>query len=78
MKKLATHEGRVETGDVSLPSDEDIPDEGRVNILLPDLDPERTYKVMSPRLVHPEQAKDFVHEVIEGTPDDGPDDGHSE
>ena len=62
MKELATHEGRVENGDVTLPSDEGISDQGSLNILLPDLDPQRTYKIMSPRFAHPEEAKDFVKE----------------
>jgi len=59
----------VESGDVTLPSEEKTPDETGVNVLLPDLDPQRTYKVMSPRLAHQEEAKDFVHEVIEEAPD---------
>jgi hypothetical protein len=70
MKKLTTHEGELENGDVTLPSLDDIPDQGRMHIWLPDLDPQRTYQVMSPRLAHPEQAEDFVHEIIEETPDD--------
>ena len=71
MKKVATHEGRVENGDVTFHEDENIPDENGVTVLLPDLDPQRTYNVMSPRLAHPEEAKDFVDEVIEETPDTG-------
>ena len=68
--KSSLHEGRVENGDVTLLEEEDIPDENGVTVLLPDLDPQRTYKVMSPRLAHPEQAKDFEEQVIDGTQDD--------
>jgi hypothetical protein len=47
-------------------NEEEDASESGVMVLLPDLDPRRIYKVMSPRLVHPEQAEDFVKEVIEG------------
>jgi hypothetical protein len=67
MRKRATEESMVESGDVTLPAEEEISDETGVNVLLPDLDPQRTYKVMSPRLAHPEQAKDFVKQVIDET-----------
>ena len=69
MRKHATDESMVESGDVTLPAEAEIPDETGVNILLPDLDSQRTYKVMSPHLAQPEQAKDFVHEVTEESPD---------
>ena len=72
MKRVGTREGRVENGDNRLLSDEGISVESNVNIVLPDLDPQRTYKVMSPRLARPEQAKDFVHQVVEEVPDTGP------
>lgn len=65
MRKLATYEGVVENGDVTLPPDDDIPENTGVDVLLPEPDPQRTYKVLSPRLAHPEQAKDFLKEVIE-------------
>ena len=67
MRKLATNNRIVEDPDVILPAEEDTPDQIAGEVLLPDLDPQRTYKVMSPRLAHPEQAKDFVKEVIEQT-----------
>ena len=69
MKKLATHQDLVENEGVTLPANEDICDETGVTVLLRDLDPQRTYNVMSPRLAHPEEAKDFVHDVIEEAPD---------
>ena len=69
MRKRAKDENMVESGDVRLPVDEEIPSETGVDVLLPDLDAQRTYRVMSPRLAHKNQAKDFVHEVIEEAPD---------
>lgn len=67
MRKLATYEGIVENGHVTLPPDADIPDKTRVYVLVPDAAAHRTYKVMSPRLAHPEQAKDFELQVIDET-----------
>ena len=69
MRKLATYEGVVENGHVTLPPEADIPENTRVYVLVPDADARRTYKVMSPRLVHPEQAKDFELQVIEDATD---------
>ena len=71
MRKPATDESVVENGRVASPLEADVTDETTL-IVLPDLDPQRTYAVVSPRLAHKEQAKDFVLEVIEETPDDGP------
>jgi len=70
MRKRATEESMVESGDDTLPADEEISDQTGVKVLLPDLDPKRTYKVMSPRLAHPEQSKDFEKQVIDETQDD--------
>lgn len=63
MRRLATYEGVVENGHVTLPPDVDIPEKTRVYVLVPDRD--LTYKIMSPRLANPEQAKDFEKEVID-------------
>lgn len=71
MRKLATYEGVVENGHVTLPPDADIPEKTRVYVLVPDADAQRKHKVMSPRLAHPEQAKDFELQVIEDTTDAG-------
>jgi hypothetical protein len=71
MRKLATYEGVVENGHVTLPPNADIPDQTRVYVLVPDADAKRIPRVLSPRLVHPDQAKDFVKEVLEDTTDVG-------
>jgi len=68
MRRLATYEGVVENGHVTLPPDVDIPDETRVYVLVPDVDTQRTFQILSPRLVDRTQAKDFVKEVVEETP----------
>jgi len=71
MRKLATYEGVVENGHVTLPPDADIPERTHVYVLVPDADAHGPDKVMSPRLAHPEQAKDFELEVIEDSDDAG-------
>lgn len=68
MRKLTTYEGIVENGQVTFPPDADIPNKTRVYVLVPRAD--RTYKIMSPRLANPEQAKDFLKlEVIDESDD---------
>lgn len=65
MRKLATYEGVVENGHVTLPPEADIPDNTRVYVLVPDAGALRTHKIMSPRLAHQEQAKDFELQIID-------------
>jgi hypothetical protein len=69
MRKLATYEGIIENGRVTLPPNTEIPDKTRVYVLVPDAEMQRTFRIMSPRLAHPEQAKDFEKQIIENTPD---------
>ena len=69
MRKLSTYEGVVENGHVTLPPNADIPEKTRVYVLVPDVETQRTLHIRSPRLVHPEQAKDFKMEVIEDAND---------
>ena len=71
MRRLATYEGVVENGRVTLPPNADIPEKTRVYVLVPDVETQRTPHIASPRLVHPEQAKDFEMQVIEDTTDAG-------
>jgi hypothetical protein len=68
MSKVATYEGVVENGHVTLPPEAEIPDKTRVYVLVPN--PDNTYKVLSPRLATPEQARDFLKlEVINESDD---------
>jgi hypothetical protein len=69
VRKLETYEGVVENGHVTLPPNADIPDKTRVYVLVPDVVTQKTLHIPSPRLVHPEQAKDFEMQVIEDTSD---------
>jgi hypothetical protein len=69
MRKLATYEGIIENGRVTLPPNTDIPDKTRVYVLVPGAETQPTLHVATPRLVHPEQAKDFEMQVTEDTAD---------
>ena len=71
MRKLETYVGVVENGHVTLPPNADIPEQTRVYVLVPDAETQRPPRIASPRLVHPEQAKDFEMQVIEDTTDAG-------
>jgi hypothetical protein len=71
MRRLATYEGIVENGHVTLPPNVDIPEKTRVYVLVPDLETRKTFNIPGARLVHPEQAKDFEMQVIEDTTDGG-------
>jgi hypothetical protein len=69
MRKLVTYEGVVENGHVALPENASIPEKTRVYVLVPDGKPCQAPNIASPRLAHPEQAKDFEIQVIEETTD---------
>ena len=69
--KGATYEGIVENGNVRLPDGIHLPELTKVYVVVPDVEPQRVVHLRSPRLVHPEQAKDFIKEVIEEESDAG-------
>ena len=61
---VATFEGVVENGQIRLPTNFRLPDKTRVYVVVPDLEVKPVAHIFSPRLVHPEQAKDFEKEVV--------------
>lgn len=69
MRKLATYEGIIENGRVSLPPNADIPEKTRVYVLVPDSETFSTPRVASPHLANPAQAKDFEKLIIEDITD---------
>jgi len=62
--KVVTYEGIVENGCVHLPAEAGVPEKSRVYIVVPGPEAQRIARIWSPRLVNPEQAKDFVKEVL--------------
>lgn len=69
--KVATYEGIVAGGSARLPEEVKLPENARVYVVVPDAEPQSVVHLRSPRLVHPEQAKDFIKEVIEEESDAG-------
>jgi hypothetical protein len=66
---VTTFEGIVENGQIRLAANVRLPDQTKVYVVVPALDDKMVARIVSPRLVHPE---DFVHlkkEMIEGIPD---------
>lgn len=72
---LLTLEGIVENGRIRLREDVALPERATVYVIVPDVDatlPRRpAARIASPRLARPEQATDFVKQVIEGPADAG-------
>jgi hypothetical protein len=65
MTSVRTYEGRVEDGQIRLRGNIALPDETRVYVVVPEMADDQPTGIRSPRLVHPEQAGDFVKEVLE-------------
>ena len=62
---IQTYEAVYENGAIQLPENVRLPEHTRGYIVVPELEAGRAYRVRSPRLVHREQAADFVVEVVE-------------
>ena len=67
---VTTIEGVVENGQIRLPAAVRLPERTKVYVVIPDVEVQTTAYIGSPRLVHPEQAVDFIKEVIEESSDD--------
>lgn len=65
--KITTIEATVENGKVILPENVHLPEKAKVYVVVPGFDREPAFHIESPRLAHPEQASDFIKEVIEET-----------
>lgn len=69
--QVTTFEGVVENGQIRLVTSFRLPEKTKVYVVVPDLEFEPVARIVSPRLVHPEQAKDFRKVIIEDQPDAG-------
>ena len=66
--KVVTYEGIVENGSIRIVDGELLPEKAKVYVIVPGVyesEGLRVVHVRSPRLAHPEQAKDFVKEVTD-------------
>ena len=67
--KITTAEPVVENGHLDASKAVPVPEAPQIHIVLPPLDPTRTYHFRSPRLKNPEDAAMFVKVVVEEKPD---------
>jgi hypothetical protein len=67
--KVTTFEGIIENGQIRLPANVRLPEKTKVYVVVPDIETLSIAYVGSPRLAHPEQARDFEKQVIEETND---------
>ena len=65
--KITAYEGVVENGCVQLAGGVVLPEKAKVYVVVPEdvveIEVQPVSHIASPRLVHPEQAKDFAKEV---------------
>ena len=66
---ILTVEGIVENGQIRLRDNVTLPEHTKVYVVIPDVATVPQAHVYSPRLVHPEQAADFVKQIIEASAD---------
>jgi hypothetical protein len=66
---IATFEGVVEQGRIRLKADVHLPEKTKVYVIIPEMQIERSVRIFSPRLAHPEQAADFELEIVEESTD---------
>mgnify|MGYP001371799575 CR=1 FL=1 len=64
---ITTYEGVVEKGKIRLKMGVRLPEKAKVYVIVPDLQFEKTARVLTPRLANPAQAADFKMEVSEDT-----------
>lgn len=62
---IATFEGFVKDGQIRLRGNVTLPEDSEVYVVIPDFEAVPRAHVLSPRLVHPEQAADFAKQVIQ-------------
>ena len=68
---ISTFEGTVENGQIRLRDDVSLPEHAKVYVVIPDFEAAPQAHVYSPRLAHPQQAADFVKQIVEVDTDDG-------
>lgn len=65
---VTTFEGIVENGEIRLKTNIRLPEKTKVFVVIPDYEARRVARIVTPRLVHPEQIIDFKKEVVEELP----------
>lgn len=62
---LMTLEGVVKDGQIRLKSEIDLPENAKVYVIFPEIQSSGTLYYRGGHLVHPEQAKEFILEMID-------------
>jgi len=62
---ISTFEGIVKDGQIRLRDKVRLPENTEVYVVIPDFESAPGARALSPRLVHPEQASDFVKQIVE-------------
>ncbi len=62
--KVSTYEGTVENGQIKLSEGVHLPEHAKVYVILPGVEETSVIHIWSPHLAKPEQAADFMKEVI--------------
>jgi hypothetical protein len=62
---ITTYEGVVEKGKIRLKMGIRLPEKAKVYVVVPDLQIEKTARVLTPRLANPAQVRDFKMEISE-------------
>jgi len=65
---ILTYEGVVEQGQIRLKTNIRLPEHTRVFVVIPEIRVEQVARIPSPRLAHPEQARDFEMEILKEAP----------
>jgi hypothetical protein len=68
---VTTFEAVVENGQIRLPLHVHLPENAKVYVVAPSVEPEPIATLASPRLAHPDQAEDFKMEIVEEGHNDG-------
>lgn len=68
--QITTYEGVVENGQIRLKLPINLPEQAKVYVIIPSLEMKPAARIYSPRLAHPEQAIDFIKEIVEEVTDD--------
>lgn len=69
--RVAAYEAVVENGQIKLSEPVVLPEHAKVYVVVTGVEAGTTLHMRSPRLAHPEQAVDFVMEVVEEPQDAG-------
>lgn len=67
--KVTSFEGIIENGQIKLPANVRLPEKTKVYVVVPEVESRSVAYIGSPRLLHPEQARDFDKQVIEESND---------